>query len=30
MKKKENLVAVLERMGYKPKYDDDGDILILY
>jgi len=30
MKKKENLVAVLERMGYNPKYDDDGDVLILY
>ena len=30
MKKKENLVAVLERMGYNPKYDDDGDVLMLY
>ena len=30
MKKIENLVAVLERMGYNPKYDDDGDVLILY
>lgn len=30
MTKKEQVFAVLERMGYKPKYDDDNDIFIVY
>lgn len=30
MSKKENVVSVLQGMGYTPQYDDDGDIYILY
>ena len=30
MTKKEQITAVLERMGYKPLFDEDGDILIRY
>lgn len=30
MTKKELLMDVLERMGYKPEYDNDGDILLRY
>lgn len=30
MSKKENVVSVLQGMGYTPQYDDDGDIHILY
>lgn len=30
MTKTEQIAAVLERMGYKPLFDEDGDILIRY
>ena len=30
MTKKELLMSVLERMGYPPKIDDDGDIMVCY
>ena len=30
MTNKEQIYNVLERLGYKPQYDDDGDILIRY
>ncbi|MCH5174541.1 MAG: hypothetical protein J1F40_01475 [Prevotellaceae bacterium] len=30
MNKKENVASILQSMGYKPQYDDDGDIHILY
>lgn len=30
MTKKEQIFAVLERIGYKPKYDHDNDIFIIY
>lgn len=30
MTKKEQIFAVLERNGYKPKYDDDGDLFVIY
>ena len=30
MTKKEQIFAILERIGYKPKYDDDNDIFIIY
>lgn len=30
MTKKEQVFAVLERIGYKPKYDEDNDIFIIY
>ena len=30
MTKKEQITTVLERMGYKPMCDEDGDILIRY
>lgn len=30
MTKTEQIVEVLERMGYKPLFDEDGDILIRY
>lgn len=30
MTKKEQIFAVLERIGYKPKYDDDNDLFIIY
>jgi len=30
MSKKENVVSVLQGMGYTPQYDDDGDVYILY
>ena len=30
MTKKELMMSVLERMGYPPKIDDDGDIMVCY
>lgn len=30
MTKKEHLFALLERMGYKPNYDDENDLFIIY
>ena len=30
MTKKELMLSVLERMGYPPKIDDDGDIMVCY
>ena len=30
MSKKERLMSVLQSMGYSPKYDDDGDVLLIY
>ena len=30
MTQKELMMAVLERMGYPPKIDDDGDIMVCY
>ena len=30
MTKKELMMSVLERMGYPPKIDDDGDIMFCY
>lgn len=30
MSKKENVATVLQGMGYTPRFDDDGDIHILY
>ena len=30
MSKKEQLMSVLQNMGYSPKYDDDGDVLLIY
>ena len=30
MTNKEQIFNVLERLGYKPQYDDDGDILMRY
>lgn len=30
MNKKEHIASILEGMGYKPQYDDDGDIFIMY
>ncbi|MCQ2294773.1 MAG: YbjN domain-containing protein [Bacteroidales bacterium] len=30
MSKKEQLMAVLQEMGYSPKCDDDGDIFMVY
>lgn len=30
MTNKEQIYSVLERLGYKPQYDDDGDILMRY
>lgn len=30
MSKKENVVTILQGMGYTPQYDDDGDLHILY
>ena len=30
MSKKEQLMSVLQSMGYSPKYDDDGDVLLIY
>ncbi len=30
MNKKELIIHVLEKMGYKPEIDDDGDIMVMY
>lgn len=30
MTKKEQIMSVLVRLGYKPQYDDDGDIMLRY
>ena len=30
MKKKELIMSTLEKMGYSPKVDDDGDVMIRY
>ena len=30
MTKKEQIINVLERMGYKPKIDKEGDIMLRY
>ncbi|MBQ0058005.1 MAG: YbjN domain-containing protein [Bacteroidales bacterium] len=30
MGKKENIVSILQGMGYTPQYDDDGDVYIIY
>lgn len=30
MKKKELIMSTLEKMGYSPKIDDDGDIMVRY
>lgn len=30
MTKKERIFAALEAMGYKPKYDNDGDVQLMY
>ena len=30
MNRKEQIFSTLEKMGYSPEYDDDGDIMLLY
>ena len=30
MTNKEQIFNALERLGYKPQYDDDGDIMLRY
>lgn len=30
MNRQEQIFAALERMGYKPQYDDEGDIILIY
>ena len=30
MTKKEKIINVLENMGYKPQYDEEGDIIVRY
>lgn len=30
MSKKEHVMEVLQGMGYSPKYDDDGDIMLVF
>lgn len=30
MTKKEQIMATLEKMGYRPELDNDGDILLRY
>ena len=30
MTKKEQIMKALEHMGYKPRYDDDGDVILRY
>ena len=30
MTKKEEIISALERMGYNPESDDDGDIVLIY